>query len=96
MKTVGFLGALQPSPETKLAMPCTSQCPSAAWQFRGPPESPWGTGWGGCQCQGGSQRAPPQPGVALTLQPAFSAPPAQIMVRRMARMPHQSGWVQRS
>lgn len=35
-----------------------------------------------------------QPRAALTLQPAFSAPPAQIMVVRMARLPHQSGCVQ--
>lgn len=47
VKTVGFLGVSQPSDETKLAMPCTSHCPSAPWQFRGPPESPWGTAWGG-------------------------------------------------
>lgn len=41
VKTVGFFRALQPSAETKLAIPWTSHRPFSAWQFRGPPESPW-------------------------------------------------------
>lgn len=41
VKTVGFFSKLQPSPETKLAMPWTSQDPSVFLQLRGPPESPW-------------------------------------------------------
>ncbi len=42
VKTVGFFTVLQPKPETKLAIPCTSQTPAEFLQFRGPPESPWG------------------------------------------------------
>lgn len=33
---------MHPRLDTKLAMPCTSHLPSAAWQLRGPPESPCG------------------------------------------------------
>lgn len=93
MKTVGFFGVSQPSEDTKLAMPCTSHCPSSAWQFRGPPESPWrqDEGQDGLGCSNPLIVA--QCRKALTLQPACSAPPAQIIVVRMARLPHQSGCV---
>lgn len=39
VKTVGLFLVLQPSPDPKLTMPCTSHA-LPPWQLRGPPESP--------------------------------------------------------